>query len=172
MPTPLPNSSLTIEKALPNDARIDEFYFGPEDYAVEVEEEFKSRIWEEDRDLFLFALEGELVAGARLDFWNRDPPHKDPEDGERRRYYLVIALGINVPFQGQRDPVSGQKYSRIIFDYIESKARDREDCVGLTLWVRAANERARAIYVHWGFQYVAEPFLDDDKLTYEMKKWF
>jgi len=164
------------ERAIAGDPRVETFYFGSEPWAVEVEEELKSGIWEEDRDLWLFLQEEELVAGARLGFWKLDPPHRHAPFDERQRYYLVIAFGVNVPFQGERDPGSpapGRSYARSILAYIEAKARTRADCVGLSLWVRVNNYRARRVYETWGFDYdPAGPFDDEGEPTLEMKKWF
>jgi hypothetical protein len=116
---------LEIERAVAGDPRVETFYFGGEPWAVEVEEEFKSGIWEADGDLWLFLWNEDLVAGARLGFWNRDPPHLDASDVARRKYFLVLSFGVNVPFQKQPDPGSTPRttFARSILAYVESKAR-------------------------------------------------
>jgi RimJ/RimL family protein N-acetyltransferase len=175
MPAQIPGSDLTIERAVAGDPRVETFYFGAEPWAVEVEEEFKSGVWEDDRDLWLFLLNDDLVAGARLGFWNRDPPHLDVSDVSRRKYFLILSFGVNVPFQKQPDPGSDPEttFARSILAYIESKGRANASCIGLSLWVRADNERARAMYEALGFGYdPSGPFDDDGLETYEMRKWF
>lgn len=166
---------MEIERAVAGDPRVETFYFGGEPWAVEVEEEFKSGIWEADGDLWLFLWNDDLVAGARLGFWNRDPPHLDASDVARRKYFLVLSFGVNVPFQKQPDPGSTPRttFARSILDYIESKARANASCIGLSLWVRADNKHARKLYEDLGFKYDANGSFDDDGLeTFEMRKWF
>lgn len=174
MAQPLPSSDLSIERAPSGDERVDTFYFGPDDFALEVEEDFKSRIWEEDRDLWLFFLKEELVAGARLGFRNLDPPHAEAGASDRRRYHLVLSVGVNVAYQGRRDSQTGRSLIRSIFGFIVAKARAREGCVGVSLWVRAANTHAVDVYRAFGFE-VTDEFPDEDyanEWTYEMKLWF
>lgn len=138
-----------------------------------MQEEFQSRVWEEDRDLYLFTQAEVVVAGARIGRWNLDPPHRDPATSGRMRYYLVLGLGINEPFQGTADPGSGHSYVRSIIEWVEGKATSAE-CVGLSLWVRSANRHARDVYEHLGFEYVGDEFNDPDaneEPTFEMRKW-
>ena len=166
---------MEIERAVAGEPRVDTFYFGGEPWAVEVEEEFKSRIWEADRDLWLFLWNDDLVGGARLGFWNRDPPHLDASDVARRKYFLVLSFGVNVPFQKQPDPGSTPHttFARSILAYIEAKGRANASCIGLSLWVRADNKHARKLYEDLGFKYDPSGSFDDDGLeTFEMRKWF
>ncbi len=176
MPTALSGSDLSIERAVIADPRVATFYFGPDPWSVEVEEEFKSGIWEEDRDLWLFLLGDTLVAGARLDFANLDAPHRDSPDRGRKKYFLILSFGVNVPFQGKPDSGSDPRrsYARSILAYIEEKGRAKANCIGLSLWVRAENERARHVYEEWGFKYgPSGSFIDEGgEETFEMRKWF
>ena len=87
----------------------------------------------------------------------------------------AASFGANVPFQKQLDPGSNPEttFARSILAYIESKGRANASCIGLSLWVRADNERARAMYEALGFGYdPSGPFDDDGLETYEMRKWF
>ena len=175
MPTPIPGSDLEIERAVAGDPRVETFYFGGEPWAVEVEDEFKSGIWEADRDLWFFLWNDDLVAGARLGFWNRDPPHLDASDIARRKYFLVLSFGVNVRYQKQPDPGSTPRttFARSILAYIEAKGRANASCIGLSLWVRADNKHACKLYEDLGFTYDANGSFDDDGLeTFEMRKWF
>ena len=108
-------SSLHIAVASPDDPRIDEFYFGDEVWEAEIATEFKSRIWEEKRDMFLFALDDEtLVAGARMGFRNIAHPHRDSTEG-RAKYFLLLSFGVNAPFQGELDGVDrSRSYAKVI----------------------------------------------------------
>ena len=68
----------------------------------------------------------------------------------------IYALGVHGHFQGAENPAApGQRYAATIMDALEELARERADCVGLSLWVREDNARAIAFYVRCGF--VADP---------------
>ena len=99
-------------------------------------------------------------------------PHRDSNG--RARYYLVLSFGVNVPFQGHRDPSSIplRSYASVILDYVELRARARADCVGLALHVRVANERAQRLYGRHGFVDEAFDFIEDGRATIEMRKLF
>lgn len=170
---PIPGSSLTMVEAAANNEEIDRFDFGTDWWAIEVADEFKSRQnWADRHDLFLFYAGTGLVAGARLGFWRRPHPHRE-SDG-RARYYLVLSFGVNVPFQGHRDPnsIPLRSYAGVILDYVELRARARADCVGLALHVRVANERAQRLYRRHGFVDEADDFIEDGRATIEMRKLF
>lgn len=173
-------SSLIVRKARATDTSIDNFYFGPEDWAVEVEEEFKSRVWEPDRDLFLYLLddpenENVLVAGARLGYGNLpDPASPIPTEGERRHYFLVMSFGVQVDFQHKDDPASDppRRWASIVMDHAEAKARAKERCVGMSLWVRVENAGAQRFYERHGFKVERGPFEDEGQSYLEMRKRF
>jgi ribosomal protein S18 acetylase RimI-like enzyme len=164
-------SALVVLRASPDDSRIDDFYFGDEPWATEVEQEFKSRIWERNRDLFLFCFAGEVVAGARLSYRPLGEPHRD--SSERARYFLIVSFGVNVPFQRQPDPGSPNRtFASTILNYAEAKGRERPDCVGLSLFVREGNARARRLYERHGFEYEPGAFEREGLPTLEMRKRF
>lgn len=166
-------SSLHIAVASPDDPRIDEFHFGDEVWEAEVAAEFKSRIWEEKRDMFLFSLDDHtLVAGARMGFRNIAHPHRDSTEG-RAKYFLVLSFGVNARFQGEPDGVDrSRSYAKVILDEIERRAREKPECVGLSLHVRVANEKARHVYEKRGFEYEGPSFIEDEQDTLEMRKVF
>lgn len=166
-------SSLHIAVASPDDPRIDEFYFGDEVWEAEIATEFKSRIWEEQRDMFLFALDDEtLVAGARMGFRNIAHPHRDSTEG-RAKYFLLLSFGVNAPFQGKLDSVDrSRSHAKVILDEIERRARAKPECIGLSLHVRTANGKARHVYEKRGFEYEGPSFIEDGQDTLEMRKLF
>ncbi len=168
----IPGSSLSVARASIDDDCVDTFDFGTDWWATEISDDFKSREWakRKPKDLFLFFKGDELVAGARLGFWNRPHPHRDSPDSAR--YYLVLSFGVNLPFQHKPDPGSAppRTFASVILSFIEDTARQRPDCVGLSLHVREANTGARGVYRHHG--YVEEPvmFSEDGRPTIEMRK--
>lgn len=120
---------------------------------------FKSRQWfNVDKDKALpptyvvrTAPAGEVVGFVALGFRNYDHPHDG--SGQRAKYLVVYVAGVNVPFQGKEDSGSkGQTYAASMFDFIESQARAKDVCVGVSLWVRANNARAVAFYKKVGFE--------------------
>lgn len=171
---PVQGSSLVFARAQPLDERLDAFDCGPEWWAREITAELRDRPrWADRRDLFMFLRGEDLVAAARLGFWNRPHPHRDSD--ERERYYLILSFGVNNPYQGQKDPGSGpppRSYAGLILDFMEEKARQREGCVGITLHVRDENAHAREVYEQRGFECDGESFMEDGRLTWEMRKRF
>jgi hypothetical protein len=60
---------------------------------------------------------------------------------ERARYLVVYVLGLHRQFQGVENPaVPGRRYADCVMDALEDLARSRDECVGLSLWVRVAGE--------------------------------
>lgn len=162
-------SSLTARKAQPTDPLIDTFSFGADDWALEVEEEFKSRVWFKSKSsLWLFLRDGtdisaeELVAGARFGYGNLpDPATGDADETERLHFYLVMSFGVQLGFQHRDDPLTEppRRWSSVVMDHAESKARAKERCVGMSLWVREENTDAQRFYQNRrGFEIVRGPF--------------
>ena len=109
---PVQGSSLVFARAQPLDERLDAFDCGPEWWAKEIAAEFRDRPrWADRRDLFLFLRGEDLVAAARLGFWNRPHPHRDSE--ERERYYLVLSFGVTTRIRVRRIQVMARPRARM-----------------------------------------------------------
>jgi hypothetical protein len=162
-------SSLIARKAQPTDPLIDSFNFGPDDWSREVEDEFKSRIWFKSKSpLFLFLRDSadqdgeELVAGARFGYGNLpDPATGDADETERAHFHLVMSFGVQVTCQHRDDPLTSppRRWASVVMDHAESKARAKDRCVGMSLWVREENTDAQKFYRNrHGFEIVRGPF--------------
>ena len=150
--------AIHVEHALPNDPDIDALDSG----VAEVDHYFQSRVWFDDRKgkaspatyQFRTRAGGAIVGYAAAAFRNQS--HPTDVHTERARYLVIYALGIHRHFQGvENSAAPGQRYAATIMDSLEGLARDRADCVGLSLWVREDNARAIAYYERCGF--VADP---------------
>jgi GNAT superfamily N-acetyltransferase len=87
-----------------------------------------------------------------LTFWNQ--PHPEPTDVSKASYYAILDLLILPSFRGKKDRVRKVSIARVIFEWIESRARAREDCVGMTLVVQEGNTHAVEVYKHFDFRVV------------------
>jgi ribosomal protein S18 acetylase RimI-like enzyme len=64
----------------------------------------------------------------------------------------VYVAGLHRRFQGVINPRGrGETYAVSMFQVLEGFARDKAQCVGLSLWVRSDNARAIAFYRKAGF---------------------
>lgn len=141
--------------ALPDDADLDTFTSG----VPEVDAYFRSRQWFNHAKgvaapptyQFLTSIDGEVVGYAAVAFRNCDHPHNGAD--ARRRYLMVYVAGLHVRFQGVVNPSApAESYGASMFRVLEGLARSKDECVGLTLWVRADNTRAIAFYRKAGFE--------------------
>jgi hypothetical protein len=173
-PTNIPNSSLTIEQATPDNEDIVKFFFGPEWWSKEIESDFKDvNNWNPKVPLFLFYDKNrELIAGATITTRNLPHPRRDSTD--KKRYLLLVSFGVNTPYQGTPDPQNDQKlkYAQIILDCVEQMARADENCFGVSLYVREENIRAYNRYLKNGFIQVSEVFDQGGRPTIELRKIF
>jgi ribosomal protein S18 acetylase RimI-like enzyme len=147
-----------LQHALPTDPDIDALDSG----VAEVDHYFKSRSWFDTRRgyaspatwQFRTAPEGPVVGYASAAF--RRQAHPTDQATERALYLVIYVLGVHRHFQGALNPMApGQRFAASIIDAIRALALDREDCVGLSLWVRQDNPRAIQFYRRCGF--VADP---------------
>lgn len=100
---------------------------------------------------FLTAEDGEVVGYAAVAFRNGDHPHDG--SGNRARYLMVYVAGVHARFQGCENPnAPGESFAVSIFRVLEGFARDKQGCVGVSLWVRTDNPRAVAFYRKMGFE--------------------
>jgi ribosomal protein S18 acetylase RimI-like enzyme len=69
---------------------------------------------------------------------------------------VIYALGVNQEFQGKKNPQSpGEKFSQSILSSAKSMAASKQNCIGISLWVRFKNKRAISFYEKVGF--VSDP---------------
>ncbi|MFH1468170.1 MAG: GNAT family N-acetyltransferase [Pseudomonadota bacterium] len=145
---------LHVQHALPNDPDLDALATG----VAEVDRYFRSRAWFDSGKgraspatyQFRTGPGGAVVGYASAAF--RLQAH--PSDGvpERARFLVVYVLGLHRPFQGTENPAaSGRRYADCVLEALEELARARDECVGLSLWVREDNARAIAFYERRGF---------------------
>lgn len=125
--------------------------------------------WERDRRLWQVFQGGEVVAWAMLTFWNK--PHPDATSPSKAPYYAILDLLVMPAFQGRKDDVSGRSIARVVLEWIESRARARRDCVGMTLVVQDDNVHAIGVYRHFGFE-VAGSIVEPCVTYLEMRKIF
>ena len=138
---------------MPLDPRIDDFDCGNE----EVERYFKSRIWFSEKKgcspptyQFFTEEEGAVVGYAAAGFKNC--PHPMDESAHRERVLLIYAIGVNRPFQGQKNPrATNETFAVSMLGVLEDFALKKDGCVGLQLWVRADNASALGFYRKSGF---------------------
>lgn len=151
-------TAIHIQHALPSDPDIDALDSG----IAEVDGYFQSRAWFDTRKgkaspatyQFRTRPGGAIVGYAAAAFRNQS--HPTDADTERARYLVIYALGVHRHFQGVENPAApGKRYAATIMESLEELARDRADCVGLSLWVREDNPRAVAFYERCGF--IADP---------------
>ncbi|MGE0328771.1 MAG: GNAT family N-acetyltransferase [Polyangiaceae bacterium] len=145
---------LYTQFALPTDPDLDGFLSGVD----EVDHYFRSRAWFDSKKeiasppTYQFRTEedGYVVGYASVGF--RNLPHPSDEAAERARYLVIYVVGVHLRFRGVRNPSRpSDTYAASIFDELEELARQRSDCVGLSLWVRTDNLRAIAFYRKLGF---------------------
>jgi hypothetical protein len=94
------------------------------------------------------------VGYAAVSFRNIEHPHD--RSPSRAKYLMVNVVGVNCPYQGQRNPLApDETFAASIFRIIEGFAASKAGCVGICLWVRSNNARAIRFYEKMGF--VADP---------------
>jgi ribosomal protein S18 acetylase RimI-like enzyme len=152
------SASLHYAFALPDDPELDGFDSGD----AEVDSYFRSRRWfnvakgQAAPPTYVFRTDanGPVVGYAAVSFRNTE--HPDDQSTTRARYLMVYAVGVNRPFQGQPNPSAPSvTLAASIFEAVETLALAKPDCVGMSLWARATNERALRFYRRLGF--VADP---------------
>ena len=149
------SDALYIQFALPDDPDLDGFTSGIE----EVDAYFRSRQWfnaakgkvSPPTYQFLTTDGGGVVGYAAVSF--RKCPHPDDASAEKAKYLAVYAVGLHKRFHGQKNPrAPDESFAESMFRALEGFARDKTDCVGLYLWVRADNDRAIGFYRKFGFR--------------------
>lgn len=144
--------------AMPDDPNLDSFQSGDE----EVDAFFISRKWystekkKTSPPTYVFHTQegGETIGYAAVSYQNAGHPYE--VSSTRARYLTVYAVGLNIRFQGVKNPqFPDETYAASIFREIERMAREKPDCIGISLWVRITNERAIRFYQKVGF--VADP---------------
>lgn len=157
MVAPVP-SSLVMQNALPTDVDLDDFESGD----AEVDAFFRSRKWFNAEKgvcapptyVFRSTPSGPAIGYAAVAVRQVSDP--DDSSSSTARYFTIYAVGINRRYQGERNPMApGQTYAASILEAIEGIARETTKCKGVSLWVRAPNERAIRCYCKAGF--VADP---------------
>ncbi len=152
------SASLHYAFALPDDPELDGFDSGD----AEVDAYFRSRRWfnvakgQAAPPTYVFRTDanGPVIGYAALSLRNAE--HPDDQSPSRARYLMVYAVGLNRSFQGRANPrAPSSTLAASVFEIIEGFALAKSDCVGISLWVRATNERAIRFYRRLGF--VADP---------------
>lgn len=148
------SGTLFYEYALPDDPELDRFDSGEE----EVNAYFRSRRWfnaekgQAAPPTYVFRTEqgGPVVGYAAVSFRNAE--HPDDRSATRAKVLMVYVVGVNRPYQGQRNPrAPDQTFAASIFGVIEGFAASKMGCVGMSLWVRSTNTRAIRFYEKAGF---------------------
>lgn len=151
-------ATLHFEFAPPDDPELDRFESGEE----EVNAYFRSRQWFNEEKgqaappTYVFRTEagGPVVGYAAISF--RNVEHPDDRSASRAKYLMIYVVGVNRPFQGQRNPRAPEEtFAASIFAAVEGFAMAKAGCAGLSLWVRSTNVRAIRFYEKVGF--VADP---------------
>lgn len=150
--------TLFYEYALPDDPELDRFDSGEE----EVNAYFRNRRWFNAEKglaapptyIFRTGKGGPVVGYAAVSFRNAE--HPDDRSATRAKYLMIYVVGVNRPYQGQRNPLApDETFAASMFRVIEDFAATKPGCVGLSLWVRSTNARAIRFYEKAGF--VADP---------------
>ena len=99
---------------------------------------------------FLTEVDGDVVGYCAAAF--RNYAHPSDRSELRRKYLVIYAIGVDLAFQGCRNTRAPQEtYAESILGILYGFATDKNECVGLGLWVRANNTRAIAFYQKGGF---------------------
>lgn len=151
-------TAIHIQHALPNDPDLDALDSGN----AEVDRYFRCRSWFDVAKgraapatyQFRTRPGGAVVGYAAAAF--RNQAHPTDNGAERARYLVIYALGVHRHFQGVGNPaVPGERYATTMMRDLVDLARQKPDCVGVSLWVREDNARAIAFYRRNGF--VSDP---------------
>lgn len=145
---------LFVQYALPDDPDLDDFDSGVE----EVNRYFRSREWfntlkgkySPPTYQFRAQEEGKVIGYAAVVFKNQ--PHPQDNAITKSKYLVIYVAGLYARFHGVKNPRAPEEtYATSMFRVLEQFARDKEDCVGLSLWVREDNVRAIHFYRKYGF---------------------
>lgn len=143
-----------FEFALPDDPFLDQFSSG---YA-RTDHYFRSREWfNADKEraapptyVFRVSEDGPVVGYCAFDFGKR--LHPDDASAAKARYLVIYMIGVDQAFQGVQNPLApGKTYAVSIMAALEEIARQKANCVGLSLWVRSTNLAAIGLYRKVGF---------------------
>ena len=143
-----------FELALPDDPSLDRFLSGYE----RTDHYFRSREWfnaDKGRSapptyVFRVAEDGPVVGYCAFDFGKQ--LHPDDASTTKARYLVIYMIGVDQAFQGIQNPLApGQTYAVSIMAALEEIARQKQNCVGLSLWVRSTNLAAIGLYRKVGF---------------------
>jgi len=143
-----------FEFALPDDPFLDRFLSGYE----RTDHYFRSREWfnaNKGRSapptyVFRVAEDGPVVGYCAFDFGKQ--LHPDDASTTKARYLVIYMIGVDQAFQGIQNPLAPeQTYAVSIMAALEEIARQKQNCVGLSLWVRSTNLAAIGLYRKVGF---------------------
>lgn len=155
VPVPAP---VVTQNALPDDPELDLFESGDE----EVDHYFHGRGWFDVKKevcsppTYVCRLDPSGPAIGYVSVGHRQVPHPVDASAATARYLTIYALGVDKAYQGVANPLSpGETVAASILNAVEGVARQRPDCVGMSLWVRSTNARAIRFYLKMGF--VADP---------------
>lgn len=146
-------ASVLFQIADPADLDLDSFSSGDE----EVDSYFSSRSWFSTADgkcsppTYRFSVGTELLGYAAATFAKQ--VHPSDASATKARYFAVYVVGVSERFKGCKNPQApSESYAVSIFRQLERFAREKPDCVGLSLWVRSGNTRAINFYSRFGFE--------------------
>ena len=143
---------LTFRFTLPSDEDLDDFESGVD----EVDDYFRKRQWfNEGKDkaapptYTFFSEDGDRIGYAAVAF--RRYPHPNDNADEKNQYLVIYVVGVDRAFRGKFNARLGETFAKSIFRTLTRFAEEKEECAGLSLWVRTDNERAIAFYKKGGF---------------------
>lgn len=148
----MPNSVL-FQIADPADPDIDSFSSGD----AEVDSYFRGRSWFNAKDgkcsppTYQFRTGTKVLGYAAATFANQ--PHPIDASKTKAKCFAIYVVGVHKHFRGVKNPQAPiESYAVSIFRQLEKFAREKPECVGLSLWVRSGNERAIEFYRKFGFE--------------------
>lgn len=142
------------EWALPDDPFLDQFSSGYD----RTDCYFRQREWfkiDKGRSspptlVFRVAKDGPVVGYCSFDFGKK--PHPDDTSSSKARYLVIYMIGVDRAFQRTANPLSpSQTYAASMVSVLEDLARAKQNCVGLSPWVRSTNAVAISFYRKVGF---------------------
>lgn len=151
---PIQDSGLRLRAiADPDDAAIETFDCGTSEPAVSINDYIRSGSWFARRNHIgiAFAVPEGDVAGIAV-VRTRVQPHPTPDASSSEPYLVLLAFGVNRPYQGRED--SGSPDAHRISDSMVRAILGVTDANGLAgayLWVRKSNGGAMALYARNGF---------------------
>ena len=167
----VPDSALGSREADADDADLDTFDTGDDEFALEVNAFFRNRGWKKIPGAIClqFGTRTEIVGYAAIG--ERSIPHPSQESVETADYVIIYVMGVTRALHGEHDPGApdGTSFAMTIFRTLETGFA--KGLTGLSLHVRTRNGKAIHFYEESGFGFDPEgDFIDCGKPTRIMRK--